>query len=378
MPRATEAHITPKVLKWARESANMSLKYVVGKVKKRNVSEEDLASWERGERGTRTLTSAKLRDLAKLYRRSMAVFHWDKPPKDFEKLSDFRDKDNRKQLGHVATLIIREMRERQEWMRDYIKEDGGSSLPFVGSFSVRDNPKAVANDITKTLGIKPKDDLKTWREQCNKARIFLSMYKTLTLGGEELEDEYKGFALADQYAPFIFVNTQYSDNVQLFTLAHEIAHLWIGKSGLSYDIEEVLSNEKIEIFCNKVTANVLMPGSSFQGHPYQDYEAVGEIAEKFHVSKLAVIYRVWNLELINEQQFKEFKEQSQEEYEKSGGKQKKAVEGGGFYNSFFKRTGRLYTEIVMEAYRGMEIRFTEASSLLGMYKLKNLMKKLEK
>src|SRR5258707_13999585 len=112
-----KAYITPSVIKWARETAHMSLETAASKVP---VSLERLVQWESGA-SQPTIRQAEI--LAKAYKRPFALFFLPKPPIDFTPLQDFR----RKVAGPLTTgsiFIIREIRQRQAWTREYYEENG--------------------------------------------------------------------------------------------------------------------------------------------------------------------------------------------------------------------------------------------------------------
>ena len=232
---ADKAYITPKVLKWARESARMSEDTAASKV---SVPIEKLLEWEEGS-SQPTINQAE--KLAKAYKRPFALFFLPDIPRDFQPLQDFR-RNSAKPIGTASVFIIREIQQKQAWIKELLEENKDKPLPFVGRFTVNSNPKEVATDILRTLEINlakylTGNVIKEWIDKAELKGIFISrtsfIHSRLTLDSEEMQ----GFAIADPYAPFVFVNSKDWGAPQLFKLIHEIAHNWIAASGVSNEIE---------------------------------------------------------------------------------------------------------------------------------------------
>src|SRR5690554_912511 len=238
---ADKAYITPNVLKWARESARMTEETAAAKV---SVKVDRLKEWEAG---TSQPTIKQAQTLAKAYKRPFALFFLPEIPRDFQPLQDFR-KSGSKSLTTSSIFIIREIQQKQAWISDVYSENQEEKLDFVGRFSIEDDPQSVAKDILDTLKINPalyKTDnpIKEWIDAAESNGIFVSrtsfIHSRLKLDSEELQ----GFAIADAHAPFVFVNSDDWNAPQLFTLVHELAHVWIAESGISNEIEPQLRNK---------------------------------------------------------------------------------------------------------------------------------------
>ena len=167
-----KANITPNVIKWARESARITIEIAAKKVSK---SPEELKDWEEG-RSQPTIRQAQA--LAKVYKRPFALFFLPEIPRDFQPLQDFRKK-NSKELGTASIFIIREIQQKQAWISEVNEENNENKIPFVGKFSINDDIVTVAKDILKTLDINPtnyKTDnpIKEWIDKAESKGIFIS------------------------------------------------------------------------------------------------------------------------------------------------------------------------------------------------------------
>ncbi len=376
---ADKAYITPNVLKWSRESARMTEEIAAAKV---SVSIDKLKEWEIG---TSQPTIKQAQTLAKAYKRPFALFFLPEIPKDFQPLQDFRSNDS-KTLGTGSIFIIREIQQKQAWISDVNEENNEPKAPFVGRFSINENPIKVAKDVINTLGINPAsytndNPIKEWIDKAEMKGIFISrtsfIHSRLKLDSEELQ----GFAIADPYAPFVFINSDDWNAPQLFTLVHELAHIWIAATGISNDIEPGLKHKDkfhpVELFCNEVAANALIPLeiiNSIKPVVFNSAKEVFNESRKLGVSTFAFLVRALNLNLISIDKYKslkqaadiEFKEFLKREEEKKAKEKAKEKKGGpSYYLLQLNKNSRLFTQTVLDAFRGGFIEPTQASSLLN-------------
>lgn len=372
-----KAYITPNVLKWARESARMSEETAASKVP---IPVEKLKEWEDG---TNQPTIRQAQTLAKAYRRPFALFFLPEIPRDFQPLQDYRRK-TAIPLGTASIFIIREIQQKQAWISEVYEENHDQKLPFVGKFSLTDSPIEVANDILRTLGIQPfnytlENPIREWIDKAESKGIFISrtsfIHSRLKLDSEEIQ----GFTISDLYAPFVFVNSEDWDAPQLFTLVHELAHIWIAESGISNEIEpdqRFKDNlHPVELFCNEVAANALMPNSIMSKLNLNIFNSIKEVfktSKSFGISSFALIYRALKLELINIDRYRSLKDDAQKEFEEflhreeeKKARKKEQTGGPNPYLLRLNKNGRLFTQIVLDAFRAGFLEPTQASSLLN-------------
>ncbi|MCR6637946.1 MAG: XRE family transcriptional regulator [Sporocytophaga sp.] len=374
---ADKAYITPKVLKWARESAKISEEAAASKIP---VPIERLKEWENG---TSQPTIRQAQTLAKAYKRPFALLFLPEIPKDFQPLQDYR-KAGAKNLSTSSIFIIREIQQKQSWIKEVNEENKEGKLSFVGKFSIADKAEIVANDILATLKIDPlryktENPIREWIEKTEANGIFISrtsfIHSKLKLDSEEIQ----GFAIADPYAPFIFINSDDWNSAQLFTLVHELAHIWIAETGLSNEIEaDLKSKDKyhpVELFCNDVAANALMPLSymiTLDKVVFGNSKEIFKISKSLGVSSFSFLVRALNLNLIDVKLYQKLRKEADMEYklflkreEEKKAKQKEREGGPNPYLLRLNKNSRLFTQIVLDAFRSGSVEPTQASFLLN-------------
>lgn len=375
---SNRAYITPNVLKWARESARITVETAATKVA---VSSAVLTEWENG---VKQPTIRQAQTLAKLYKRPFALLFLPDVPRDFQPLQDFR-RSGSKALSTSSVFIIREIQQKQAWISEVNSENQASKLAFVGRFSINDSPQVVASDILKTLELNPafyktENQIREWIEAAERKGIFVSrtsfIHSRLKLDSEEL----KGFAIADVYAPFVFVNSDDWNAAQLFTLVHELAHIWIAQSGISTDVDADKGHERdihpIELFCNEVAACALMPTELILQMKSSSFANAKEIFKKsrnFGVSSLSFLIRAYKLNVITLDTFEKLKLEVRADYiaflkkeEDKKARQKETAGGPNYFLLQVNRNSRLFTQTVLDAFRSGVIEPTAASNLLNM------------
>jgi Zn-dependent peptidase ImmA (M78 family)/transcriptional regulator with XRE-family HTH domain len=376
---AGKASITPNVMKWARESARMTEEIASSKV---SVTTAKLMEWEAG---TSQPTIRQAQKLAKAYKRPFALFFLPDIPNDFQPLRDFR-KSGSKSLTTSSIFIIREIQQKQAWISGVYAENHEEKLAFVGRFSVNDNPQDVATDMLNVLNITPshynkENPIKNWIDAAEAKGVFISrtsfIHSRLKLDSEELQ----GFAIADPHAPFVFVNSEDWNAPQLFTLVHELAHIWIAESGISNEVEPHLKQsdnlEPVELFCNEVAANALMPKEiilTLDPALFQSSQDIFNIARRFGVSTFALLVRVLNLNLISLHTYHKLKKQADIEFKeyllreadkKAKQKEKDKQSGPNYFLLLLNRNSKLFTQAVLDEFRGGHIEPNLASNLLN-------------
>ena len=221
--------------------------------------------------------------------------------------------------------------------------------------------------------------IKEWIDKAETKGIFISrtsfIHSRLTLDSKEIQ----GFTITDPYAPFIFVNSKDWNAPQLFTLVHELAHIWIAESGISNEIEPELKHKDemhpVELFCNEVAANVLMPVDvmkNFNATIFDSATKVFKASKILGVSTFAFLVRALNLQLIPFNKYRNLKNEAEREFqaflqseEKKKAKQKEREGGPNPYMLRLNKNSRLFTQIVLDAFRSGFIEPTQASNLLN-------------
>jgi Zn-dependent peptidase ImmA (M78 family) len=366
-----EALITPSVMRWARENAQYDIRLASLKIGR---PEEDIIAWENGKK---LPTLAQARKASKVYDRPLAFFYLPNPPEPEQKLEDYRKTDYgwHKSYSHELASLIQRLRWQQQWLREYLIEQGETPLYFIGSESINTPITKLANKIRSSLGVSyeeqsskkdSRDALNYWIEKAENIRIYISRE------GKIDPEEARGIALSDQYDPFIYINAKDSYASRQFTLAHELVHLWLGKSGISNIIEIESKNrtiqENIEAFCNKTASLILIPEEALlqqweeRDKSYSIQLQVDFVAKKFNVSHESIARRLLNKSIINESDYMQIREEYIQLWRKS---QEHRSGGGNYYKNQIYKNGIRFTRSVLEARYSGSISILEACRLLN-------------
>jgi Zn-dependent peptidase ImmA (M78 family)/DNA-binding XRE family transcriptional regulator len=383
------AYITPSVIKWARERAKLDLATAADKI---GTKKERLELWEKGEAHP-TLNQAM--KMSKVYRRSLSVFYLPEPPTDFQTLRDFRRIKERRDYSTGLMFMMREVQGRQQWMKDFLTEEEEEPLSFIGKFSHQDNIKKVASDIISTLEIEDdinqKDRFKHWLQKAEDKRIFVCLGSNIHSHMVFDVNEFRGFAISDSLAPFIFINTKDAKQAQLFTLVHELVHLWIGESGVSKEIVTEFRElnpkelEPVELFCNSVAAEILMPQGLIESYLTEFHDislqSIDQLAKKLQLSSKAILVRLSKIGKISSQSYNHYWNDIEKRNEqwRIENEVKSDDDNQGFPSPYLmkvRKCGYAFTNIVVGSYKSGRLSGVETSTLLDL-KL-NKLPKIEK
>ena len=368
-------------MEWARKKSGYSPEDAAKKIGR---PPDEIRAWESGKLRP---TLAQAHKASEVYKRPLAVFFLPEPPKDFDTLRDFRrlPEGIPEEYSPELSFMIRRLQSRQQWLSEFLEMEEYESVDFIGSGTLRETPTHLAEKIRKKLGIETnqviscrtrEEALQLWIDHVEENGIFICRAGNLRWEKIDVE-EARGFVLTDKYAPFIFINAQDAKAAQLFTLAHELVHLWINEPGLSNrePITKPKSDiERIEIFCNKVSAEMLVPESLFVKRWQAEHkekpllEKINSLSTHFKVSKEVVARKLLDQRTITQDRYlelvKEFKKEWMAFKEKEK-KERKEKEGGPDYHLVkLMNNGLAFTRIVLSAYKSGEISGSETSGLL--------------
>jgi Zn-dependent peptidase ImmA (M78 family)/DNA-binding XRE family transcriptional regulator len=375
-----EAIITPDVLRWARERADFSQDDAAQKVK---VRPDRFNEWENGQ-SRPTFRQAQI--LAQAFHIPFGYFFLPAPPPEEQlDLPDLRT------IGGIETTQFSlnfvdhyfDLLRKQEWIREYRLNNGFNELTFIAKYSFDDSYKTVAHDIQKELAINPdlRNTARNWEEyiskfieQAESAGILVmrnSIVGTNTHRPLSVE-EFRGLAICDKIAPLVFINSADAKSAQLFTLAHELAHLWLGQSGVSNpDLRSKKNggrNNNSETFCNKIAAEILVPEDSFL-ESWNRQLAVADnldlLSKIYRVSRLVISRRAYELDLIEYADFQEFYLAALNTDRNKKIKQSQSSGGPSFYTTQKSRNGKLFSQSVIAAAFSGKLPLRDAGSLLG-------------
>ena len=366
------ANINAQMLSWARTRSGIALSDFA---KKCQVDEERLLAWESGET---TLTFHQAMRYAEKAYIPFGYLFLSTPPKDALPIPDLRTLDGQGVLRPSAELLdlINLMLQRQEWYKDYLKQHASESNPIVGRFSVSDGVAAIVRDMRMHLNIDEHPERGTWVDYYRDLVKRIESLGILVMRQADLGhfsrplkvDEFRGFAIMDDLAPMIFVNHADAMGARLFTLIHELCHIWIGQSGLSDG--STRTQRQDEILCNAVAAELLVPEQEFRSlwadQPENWQENLPVLEARFRVSTWVLARRALTLGFITDEEYRLFISAKVKAHKnkENGGPSYYAMKKAQISMAFSKA-------VVTEALSG-QLLLREASALLGGIKPNNI------
>ena len=302
----------------------------------------------------------------------------EEPPDEPLPMPDFRTFDGNEVRRPSPELIdtVYTCVRRQDWFRDYLMDIGGEPLPFVAQFTTQSDANAVAANIREVVGWTPEERAAERNLQQVVGRLAtrieevgLLVMRNGVVGNNTHRplkpEEFRGFALFDPLAPLIFVNAADAAVAQLFTLAHELAHIWIGQSAL--DDGRIATDQPIERFCNQVAAEVLVPMEEFQAEwrgLNGDPDELRRLSLRFKVSRFVILIRAFEGGLIHREMLDARYDEERSRPFRAGSD----AGGGNFYYTQRSRLGRRFTQAVISSARTGQTLMREAYDLLGVKK----------
>ncbi len=388
MPRILEK-ISPCTMKWARVDAGY--RTIERAAKKLCQAAERIRGWEEGKK---LPTAAQLREVAKTYHRPICFFYLKEVPEQFkiQRPVDFRhlSSDVHERWTPNLMLMIRQAHDRQDWARELLGDEAGSQN-WVASVDEGSDPKALAKKIRNWLGISeqkqrgfsnPGGFLNELVRLAENRGVFVSRHRPDQNRYRSIEPEiFRGIALKDAVAPLVVINPKDAIRGQIFTLLHELAHLWMDAPGLSNrepDKREDTRNRRIEVACNRIAAQVLMPKNWFLAEWKKcsglsdDAMRIKEVAGVFSVSRESVARRRLDEGEITWNQYIEFRKRYQEDWraekarKKEQASQKSRFGGMASGLRICLENGKKLARLALENYQDQEISAIEVSRALNM------------
>ena len=365
----TRVPVRSEMLRWACERAGYDVRDLAPRF-------PHLPEWERGERQP---TFKQLEAFARATHTPFGFLFLPEPPREPLPIPDFRTVKDRPARPSPDLLdTIYAMQRRQDWLREERIEGEADPLEFVGNARLNDDPTAVGQEMRRTVGLDDgwASEVPSWQEAVSELRRRTEGLGVMAvINGivgnnthRKLDvDEFRGFALTDRHAPLIFVNGADAKSAQMFTLAHELAHVWLGPEGEGISGFEGLfpGDSRIEKFCDQAAAEFLVPGRELRER-WRDVrnapDAFERVARYFKVSPIVAGRRAMDLRLVNRDTFFDF----YNAYTKRERRQALATSGGDFYNNQNTRVGAAFATRVIRAAMGGRLTFKEAYDLTGL------------
>nr|DAS43907.1 MAG TPA: putative Zn peptidase [Caudoviricetes sp.]DAX63267.1 MAG TPA: putative Zn peptidase [Caudoviricetes sp.] len=351
--------VNPTILNWLMQKAQQG-----------NVGSSVIDLIKKWISGEKEPTFSQIETVSKNINIPFGYFFLDKPPVEECKIVDFRTVDSISIHNPSRDLIdtVDLMSSVQEWMSEYNRDNGASEYVFVGSVKTTDDVIHTAKTIRKELNLNLNwfEDFRNAREAFNSLRNTIADIGVIVMMNGIVGNnthrplnvsEFRAFALTDPYAPLIFINSRDADNGKLFSLLHELVHVWIGKDNFYNDVYGLSQKvSKEEQFCNAVAAEILVPDSIFidewSRQTGSNETIIYELEKKFICSSFTLLIKAFNTRRIEKAEFNRLLNLFKGQFEAMLNQKQEKISGGGdFYRTLATKWDR---KVIQAMYSGVQ------------------------
>ena len=360
----TEINVNADILTWAIARAGFDLHEFTDKL-------PNVQKWIEGEKNP---TVKQLEDFSKKVYIPFGYLFLPAPPKEKLPIPFYRTEGTKTTTVNINIYdTVLTMQQRQDWLKDYLRDLSYKPLPYVGRFENHLNVADIVADIRRTLELNENwaSEFRTWQETLdfithkieNEGIIIAfngvvenNVYRKIPV------DERRGFVLVDHIVPLLFVNNADSKSAQLFTIIHELAHIWTGHSA-GFDFRRLQpANEPIEIICDKVAAEFLVPERTFNS-VWSKNPTIRYASRFFKVSEIVIARRALDTGKISRKEFFEFYE---DYIRRDFSKKENQKPGGDFYATTKKRLSIVFATHVNNAVKSGKLLYRDACKLTSL------------
>lgn len=375
MSDLAKAFVEKEMLRWAVNRTGLTPDELAAKL---GTSEARVESWLEGDELPSFRQAQRISAIAQI---PFGFLYLPEPPAEQLPIAEFRRLPGaRKGISKDVFDLLSDIEFKRDWYREYRLEEGFDPLDYVGRFNISSPIALVASDIRKELSrfsnslfstIKTQD---RFLDELMKAaeKIGIWVMRSGVVGNNTHRsipvDSLRGFAIADTIVPIVFLNGQDSKAAQIFTFAHELAHIWIGHSSIEFgDLSRIVSDgdPEIEKRCNSIAAELLVPSNEFAAKWIIDSSLTDQVdwlAENFSVSRIVIARRALEQGFITNTEYGEF---YSIESNRWASLRSSRPSGGSYYSTIPVRNGKSFTRAVTREAAIGRLLYREAGQLLG-------------
>ena len=365
---AVNVNIQPEIISWA-----------LSQTQEEKLGDKLMSNIRQWLNGTKVPTFNQIEDFSRKSNIPLGYFFLQTPPIEKVELLEYRTVDSIQLANPSRNLIdtIHEMENIQDWMKNYRQELGFDVLPIVGCMKDTGDVQPVVDRIRKDLELDA-----TWYEKCRDSKeafgfirgqlelcgIIVMMNGVVGRNTHRALDinEFRAFAMVDEWAPLIFVNAADSNGARLFSLLHETAHIWLGVDDLYNDRHNRTDDvSAVEVMCNAVAGELIVPKrvflSKWDDGATDIYTVITELAGYFRCGEIVIARKALDCKKITQDVYHKVVQTAVDHYNQM--KENRGRSGGNYYNTMGSRLDGNFVRALCESINVGRISYTEAYRL---------------